>query len=133
MTHGSKKMAKTKIGEIEISSFLEQREQIFCSRIRPMVCGGRRPLGRPTDGCCHLIQTMSMERQVTKSMRGESPRVKKTNRSNAVDRPIITNVKYELNQTGINRHRNSVLDDIFELHLALFLKWTNRPLVGVGP
>ena len=66
-------------------------------------------------------------------MRGESPRVKKTNRSNAVDRLIITNVKYESNQTGSNRHRNSVLDGNFEHHLALFVKWTNQPLVGVGP
>ena len=65
-------------------------------------------------------------------MRGESPRVKKTNRSNAVDRLIITNVKYKSNQTGSNWHRNSVLDGNVETHLALFVKWTNQPLVGVG-
>ena len=65
-------------------------------------------------------------------MRGESPSVKKTTRSNAVDRPIITNVKYESNQTGSNWHRNSVLDGNFEHHLALFVNWTNQPPVGVA-
>ena len=64
---------------------------------------------------------------------GESPRVKKSSRSNAVDRVIITNVKYKLNQTGSNWQINGVLDGNFERHLALFVKWTNWPVMGVGP
>ena len=95
---------------------------------RTFLCGG----SLPSCGQGKHIWVVWSNCPLSCLMRGESPRVKKSSRSNAVDRQIITNVKYKLNQTGSNWHRNSVLDGNFERHLALFVKWTNRPLVGVA-